>query len=72
MDNDSRKVINEVLTKVYSALEEKGYDPIGQLTGYLLSGDRSYITSYKDAKYILAELERDDILEEVLRSYFGK
>lgn len=58
-----------ILTDVYNALEEKGYNPINQLVGYLISGDPSYITSYNGARALLRRLERDEILEEVLKVY---
>ena len=57
------------LDLVYSALKEKGYNPINQLVGYLISGDPSYITSYNGARALLRKLERDEILEEVIKSY---
>ena len=53
----------------YDALKEKGYNPINQLVGYLISGDPSYITSYNGARALLRKLERDEILEEVIKSY---
>ncbi|MFW5998185.1 MAG: IreB family regulatory phosphoprotein [Bacillota bacterium] len=58
-----------ILQRVYSALDEKGYDPVDQIVGYLLSGDPAYITSYKDARTMIRSLDRDDILEELLREY---
>ena len=61
-----------VLGKVYEALKEKGYDPINQIVGYLLSGDPAYITSYKDARTMIRTIDRDEIIEELLRSYLEK
>ncbi len=64
--------INEaqrVLKDVYDALKEKGYNPINQLVGYFLSGDPAYITSYKNARSIIRQLERDELLEELVRVY---
>lgn len=58
-----------ILSDVYNALKEKGYNPINQLVGYLISGDPSYITSYNGARALLRRLERDEILEEVLKIY---
>ena len=58
-----------ILSDVYNALQEKGYNPINQLVGYLISGDPSYITSYNGARALLRRLERDEILEEVLKVY---
>ncbi|MFW5998873.1 MAG: IreB family regulatory phosphoprotein [Halanaerobiaceae bacterium] len=58
-----------ILKRVYSALKEKGYDPVDQIVGYLISGDPAYITSYKDARTMIRSVDRDDILEELLRDY---
>ncbi|ADQ14887.1 IreB family regulatory phosphoprotein [Halanaerobium hydrogeniformans] len=58
-----------VLKKVSKALEEKGYNPISQIVGYLLSGDPAYITSYKDARTMIRTIDRDEIIEELLSSY---
>lgn len=58
-----------ILTNVYNALNEKGYNPVNQLVGYLISGDPSYITSYNGARALITKLERDEILEEVIKSY---
>lgn len=65
------KKINEkeVLDLVTTALIEKGYNPVNQLVGYLLSGDPSYITSHNDARTIIHKFERDELLEEILNSY---
>lgn len=62
----------QILTTVYEALLEKGYNPINQLIGYLLSGDPAYITSHKDARNIIRRLERDEMLEVLLKYYLGK
>lgn len=59
----------EILMNAYEAMEEKGYDPVNQIVGYLLSGDPTYITSYKNARYLILRLERDEILEELVRSF---
>jgi uncharacterized protein (UPF0297 family) len=58
-----------IINTVYEALREKGYNPINQLVGYLLSGDPTYITSYKNARMMIRKLERDEILEELVRAY---
>ncbi|MFN2341601.1 MAG: IreB family regulatory phosphoprotein [Halanaerobium sp.] len=58
-----------VLGKVSKALEEKGYNPISQIVGYLLSGDPAYITSYKEARTMIRTIDRDELIEELLRSY---
>ena len=62
----------EVLMTVYAAMKEKGYDPVNQIVGYLLSGDPTYITSYKNARYMILRIERDELLEELVRSYVRK
>lgn len=64
--------VREILKHVYRALEEKGYDPINQLVGYLLSGDPAYITSHNDARMMIKRLERDELLEILLRSYLNQ
>lgn len=58
-----------VLEVVYKANKEKGYDPINQITGYLVSDDPTYITSHNDARKLIRKLERDEIIEELLKSY---
>lgn|SRR5690554_3885299 len=62
----------DVLRLVYSALKEKGYDPTGQLVGYLLSGDPAYITTYRDARKRIRALERDELLEEIVEQYLKR
>ena len=62
-------IISQTLFEVYESLEERGYNPINQLVGYLISGDPSYITSYNGARALLRKLERDEIIEEVIKSY---
>lgn len=61
----------EVLKKVYDALKEKGYNPINQIVGYILSGDPTYITSYNDARNLIRQLDRDELLEKLVRNYIG-
>ena len=61
--------VKTIITRVYRALEEKGYSPISQIVGYIMSGDPSYITSYDEARTLIRKLERDDILEEFVRFY---
>lgn len=69
-DNKSRA--EEILFSVYEALEEKGYNPINQIIGYILSGDPTYITSHNNARTIIRKLERDELLEEILKKYLEK
>ena len=61
----------QILRQVYEALVEKGYDPINQIVGYILSGDPTYITSYKDSRSLIRQLERDELLEELVKEYIG-
>ena len=58
-----------VLEEVYEALQEKGYNPINQLVGYFMSGDPTYITNYKGARGIIRRMERDELLEVIVREY---
>ena len=58
-----------IIRKVCAAMKEKGYNPTNQLVGYILSGDPAYITSYKDARSMIRSLERDELLEDLVRSY---
>ncbi|HHV55457.1 MAG TPA: IreB family regulatory phosphoprotein [Firmicutes bacterium] len=60
---------SDVLRQVYRALKEKGYDPVSQLVGYLLSGDPTYITSHAGARSLIRTVERDELLEELLRTF---
>lgn len=62
----------ELLEQVYSALEDRGYNAIDQMVGYLTSGDPSYITSHNNARNMIMKVDMDDLLEEILRSYLGK
>lgn len=62
----------EVLLQVYSSLEEKGYHPINQIVGYLISGDPAYIPRHKNARTLIRKLERDEIIEELVRSYLNE
>lgn len=70
-DNKSMSV-GETINYVYHALEQKGYDPINQMIGYILSGDSSYVTSHKDARILIRKYERDELLEEILKYYLSK
>lgn len=69
VNKDDLPEAKEVLMAVYQALQEKGYNPVNQLVGYLLSGDPAYITSYNNARNLIRKLERDELLEELLRHY---
>ena len=67
--NLAQNSANDILQHVYSALQAKGYDPIAQLTGFILTGDPTYITSHDSARSLICRLERDEILEEIVRYY---
>lgn len=71
LDNDRSKLIEETMKKVKGALEEKGYNPVNQIVGYIMSGDPTYITSYKDARKLIRQVERDEILELLVIKYFS-
>lgn len=71
LENDRSKFIEDTLKKVEAALEEKGYNPVNQLVGYMMSGDPTYITSYKDARKLIRQVERDEILELIVLKYFN-
>lgn len=66
------KTAEDVLMNAYSAMREKGYDPVNQIVGYLLSGDPTYITSHNNARYMILRLERDELIEELVRFYVQK
>lgn len=69
VEKDKDQIVREILAQVYQALVEKDYQPINQLVGYLLSGDPAYVTSHKNARNLIRQMERDELLEELLRSY---
>ncbi len=69
--NDSNAKAKEILKAVYEALVEKGYNPINQIVGYILSGDPTYITSHNDARNLIRQIERDELLEKLVKNYIG-
>ncbi|MBU2700918.1 uncharacterized protein (UPF0297 family) [Sporomusaceae bacterium BoRhaA] len=69
VDAEEKNAAAVILNTVYQALKEKGYNPINQMVGYLISGDPTYITSYNNARGLIRQLERDELLEELVRSY---
>lgn len=69
VENENNIKYREVLKEVYKALDEKGYNPINQIVGYILSGDPTYITSHNDARNIIRKVERDELLEKMVRAY---
>ena len=63
--------IHQILSTVYQALEEKGYNPINQIVGYILSEDPTYITNHTNARTLIREIDRDELLQILLRRYLG-
>ena len=71
VEKDSSLETKDIMKKVYEALVEKGYNPINQIVGYILSGDPTYITSHNDARNLIRKVERDELLEKMVKSYIG-
>ena len=71
VEKEKKSNSKQILRQVYEALVEKGYDPINQIVGYILSGDPTYITSYRDSRSLIRQLERDELLEELVKEYIG-
>ena len=71
-ENNNENSTQDILNTVYEALVEKGYDPINQIVGYILSGDPAYITSHKNARTLIRKMERDELVEELVRSNLKK
>lgn len=71
VEKDQNVKAREILKTVYEALQEKGYNPINQIVGYILSGDPTYITSHKDARNLIRLIERDELLEKMVKNYIG-
>ena len=72
LDNAVSMNAHDILMSVYNSLKEKGYDPINQLVGYILSEDPTYITNYNNARSLICRLDRDELLQELLTSYLDK
>lgn len=71
-DESMEQEVKHVMLDVHAALEEKGYNPINQIVGYLLSGDPAYIPRHQDARNMIRKLERDEILEELVKFYINQ
>ena len=71
VERDKNVRAKEILKEVYQALVEKGYNPINQIVGYILSGDPTYITSHNDARNKIRCVERDELLEKMVKYYIG-
>ena len=72
IQSDQELKVGDVLQLVYQAMTEKGYDPVNQIVGYIMSGDPTYITSHKGARSLIMKVERDELVEELLRVYIDK
>ena len=68
----TQRTNKQILEEVYAALEEKDYNPVDQLVGYLISGDPSYITSYNNARTLIKGVDRDELIAEMLKAYINK
>ena len=71
VEREENTKTKEILKDVYESLSEKGYNPINQIVGYILSGDPTYITSYNDARNKIRTIERDELLEKMVKNYIG-
>ena len=72
LHDDKEKEIKQTLTVIYDALRQKGYNPINQIVGYILSEDPTYITNHRQARTLIRKLDRDELLQTLVRSYLGK
>lgn len=71
IEHDKAQLVREIIDDVYNSLKIKGYDPISQIVGYILSDDPTYITSYNGARSKIVRVERDELLEELVKSYIS-
>lgn len=69
VEKEPEMQVKDVLAVVYQALTEKGYNPVNQIVGYIMSGDPTYITSHRNARSLIMKVERDELVEEILRRY---
>ena len=69
--NDKYSEMRSILKTIYDALSEKGYNPINQIVGYLLSEDPTYITNYKNARALIRHIDRDELLNDLVKNYLG-
>lgn len=69
MNLDSEVRVKDILDTVYNAMVEKGYNPVNQIVGYIMSGDPTYITSHNNARSLIMKVERDELVEELLKEY---
>ncbi len=71
-DQNKEILIKGIVEKVYAALKEKGYNPVNQMVGYIISGDPTYITSHEGARSLITQIQRDDLLEEIVKNYLNQ
>ena len=71
LNEDRGEEIKAILTSVYNSLQEKGYNPINQIVGYILSEDPTYITNYNNARSLIRRLDRDELLQELVKKYLA-
>ena len=71
-ETERKSRVEIILSQIYDALKEKGYDPVSQIVGYILSGDPTYITSHNGARSLITKVETDEILEELVKHYLTK
>ena len=71
-EKERKSRVEMVMSQIYDALKEKGYDPVNQIVGYILSGDPTYITSHNGARSLITKVETDEILEELVKFYLTK
>ena len=69
VDPENTLQVSDIIKQVYEALTDKGYNPINQIVGYIMSGDPTYITSHKNARSLIMKVERDELVEEMMKSY---
>jgi len=69
ISEDGKEEMHEILSMVYAALQEKGYDPINQIVGYILSEDPTYITNHQNARSLIRKIDRDELLQELVKNY---
>ena len=72
LQNDKDPEIKEILSSVYQSLQEKGYNPINQIVGYILSEDPTYITNHNNARTLIRKIDRDELLQVLVRKYLGQ
>lgn len=71
VERESNEKIKKIMKEVYASLKEKGYNPINQIVGYILSGDPTYITSHNGARKLIRQIERDELLENMVKEYLN-